>query len=444
MPNTTTGTPDSQQRTDALEKLLEISKRLGESSDLPAVLGVIIDALRDLLAADRATVFTYDEQTNELVIHVAHGVATDRERGGDGTIRFPATAGIAGACATTRSIINIPDAYLDDRFNRDVDKRTGYRTKSILAIPLVDHGGQLVGVAQVLNASKGSFDLADEQIASGVAAHAGIALRRAHLIQSHLDKLRLEQEVSVAKEIQQGSFPKQIPSHPAYDIAAFNTPAQECGGDAFDVFGLRGGTIAGRDEAADSIFFLIADATGHGVGPALSSMQTRGMLRISARLGQSLGSIVREINTQLNDDLPAGRFVTGWLGILDLATATIECFSAGQGPVYVYRRDADHFEEIESDAPPFGIVIPGFSYSATRSIQLGVGDMLVLITDGYYEAMSPAQAIWTEQGVFEVIRRMKDKSSDSIRAELDRCSLEFAQSTSTDDDRTAIIVKRLF
>ncbi len=428
------------QRADALEKLLEISKRLGESSDLPAVLGAIIDALRDLLGADRATVFTYDEATSELVIHVAHGVVGST----DGEIRLPSTAGIAGACATSRQLINIPDAYADARFNREVDKRTGYKTKSILAIPLVDHAGLLVGVAQVLNASKGAFDRADEQLASGIAAQAGIALRRAHLIQDHLDKVKLQQEMSVAKEIQESAFPKQLPTHPAYDIAARSTPAEECGGDAYDIFGLRDGTISAADEPAERIFFLLADATGHGVGPALSSMQTRGMLRICARLGQSLGPIAREMNVQLSEDLPPGRFVTGWLGILDLATATMEIFSAGQGPIYVYRRTQDLFEEIESDAPPFGILVPGLACGIPRQITLEVGDMLVLITDGYYEAMSPSRALWAEQGVFEVIRRTKDLPAQQIIAELDRCSLAFAQAPATDDDRTAIIVKRRF
>ena len=88
--------------------------------------------------------------------------------------------------------------------------------------------------------------------------------------------------------------------------------------------------------------------------------------------------------------------------------------------------------------------MPGFSYEETRIVVLGAGDMLILITDGYYEAMSPAQTLWSEHGVFEVIRRLKDESADAIRQELDRCSLEFAQAKATDDDRTAIIVKRLF
>lgn len=427
-------------RDGAVATLLEISRRLGESADLASVLSVVIDALRDVLHADRATVFTYDATTNELVIHVAHGVSPSS---GESTFRVPATAGIAGACATARQTINIPDAYQDDRFNRSVDLRTGYRTKSLLAIPLVDHDGNLVGVAQILNARKGVFDSGDEQLASGIAAHAAVALRRAQLIQDHMDKLMLQQELSVAREIQESSYPKDLPSHPNFDIWCHSTPAEECGGDAYDAFPMAGDVFARPDEVADKAFFLLADATGHGVGPALSSMQTRGMLRVAARLGQRIGPIAREINAQLTDDLPPGRFVTAWFGILDFTTGSIECFSAGQGPVCVYRCVDDSFEVIDSDAAPLGIPIPGVDYEATRTLNLNPGDILVLVTDGYYEAKSPQGALWNEEGVFDVVRRMRARTCREIVDELDRCALAFAGAANTDDDRTAIIIKRL-
>ncbi len=427
-------------RADALEKLLEISKRLGESSDLIVVLGVIIDALRDLLAAERATVFTYEAAGNQLAIHVAHGVADAHEQN---VIRFSASLGVAGACATTRTLLNIPDAYADSRFNSEVDRRTGFRTKSILAIPLIDHEGELVGVAQVLNSTRGAFTSADEQIALGVGAHAAIALRRARLIQDHLDKLKLQEEMQVAREIQEKCFPSSLPVHPAYDIAAHSTPADECGGDAYDCFGVRANTIAASDEAPDRIHFLIADATGHGVGPALSSMQARSMMRIAARLGQPLGPLAREMNEQLFQDTPSGRFVTGWIGALDLASHSIECFSAGQGPVLIYRRSDDRFEEIETDAIPFGIMSGTFNWEATRHLQLESGDILVLLTDGYYEAASPAGALWNEAGVCEIIRAMRDEPMAAVREELDRAVLQFACAANTIDDRTAILVKRL-
>jgi len=139
---------------DAVAKLLAVSRRLAETGELADVLSTVIDALRDLLSAERATVFEYDAGADQLFTQVAHGIG-DRE--GQGIIRIPSSRGIAGAAATSRQIINIPDAYTDERFNREVDLRTGYRTRSILAIPLVDHDGGLVGVAQVLNREGGPF-----------------------------------------------------------------------------------------------------------------------------------------------------------------------------------------------------------------------------------------------------------------------------------------------
>jgi len=424
---------------EALRKLLDLSKKLGETSDLASVLGAVINALRDLLHADRATVFTYDRRSKELIIHVAHGV------GGSGSeVRIPVSGGIAGACATSRQIINIPDAYADPRFNRDVDRRTGYVTKSILAVPLLDDQGELVGVAQVLNAKSGTFDDDDSRLAQGIASQAAIALRRAQLIEDHIDRARLLKEIAVAKEIQEGAFPKCIPEHPAFDVAARSTPAEDCGGDSFDVFGTRESTICGKEEAADQLVMFLADATGHGVGPAISSMQARGMMRMGVRLGRQIDQIANEMNMQLQEDLPPGRFITAFLATLNLTSWALEVFSAGQGPVYIYRRTTDTFEEIESDTPPFGIIIPGFGEGPCRTFHIGIGDILVLITDGYFEAQSPLHECWGEGAVCALIRRLRDEPCDAICSALDQGALEFAQASATDDDRTAIILRRRF
>lgn len=424
---------------EAMRQLLQLSKKLGETSDLSSVLVAVIDALRDLLNADRATVFTYDSRSAELVIHVAHGVD-----GAESEVRIPASAGIAGACATTRQVINIPDAYEDARFNREVDRRTGYITKSILAVPLLDDQGELVGVAQVLNARDGVFNSGDTLLAQGIATQAAIALRRAQLIESHIDRARLLKEMAVAKEIQEGAFPKYIPEHPAFELSARSTPTDDCGGDSFDVFGTRAATICSHDEAADRLVLFLADATGHGVGPAISAMQARGMMRMGIRLGHNVQQIAQDMNLQLTDDLPPGRFITAFIASLDLTTSTLEVFSAGQGPVYIYRHATDTFDEIESDTPPLGITIPGFGKDPCRRINFGVGDILVLITDGYFEAQSPTNQVWGESAVCEVIRRLRDEPCDSICNALDEGALAFAQASSTSDDRTAIILRRLF
>ena len=430
---------DGLNREQALERMLDLSMRLGRSSELNEILGVIIDALRDLLDADRATVFTHDRARSELVIHVAHGMGDEKAK----EIRIPDTAGIAGACATARTTINISDAYADARFNQAIDRSTGYRTKSILALPLIDHEGKLVGVAQVLNSRHGQFTPADERLAAGIASNAAIALRRARLIEDHLARVQLERELSVAREIQESSFPKALPTHASYDIVGRSTPATECGGDAYDLFGVQGGKLVSHEEPCESVGMLLADATGHGVGPALSSMQTRAMLRVSFRNGASLGATVTNISDQLVADLPPSRFVTAWIGRLDFPTATVECFSAGQGPVYVYRAATDAFEDLETDAPPFGIPVPDLFIGPPRTLHLDVGDLLLLLTDGYYEAMSPMRELWGERRIQNLVRSMRGSPCEAVLAALDREVLEFTKTPGTDDDRTAILVRRL-
>ena len=137
-------TDRSQQlQRQVLERMLEIAGSLSASPSLREILAVIINAMRDTLDAERATVLEYDPETHELFSTVAHGLARfDPEvaspEGAEGdvaarAIRIPADSGIAGQCATTRAIDNVPDAYADERFNPAVDRRTGFRTRSGVA-----------------------------------------------------------------------------------------------------------------------------------------------------------------------------------------------------------------------------------------------------------------------------------------------------------------------
>ncbi|MBL8757628.1 MAG: GAF domain-containing protein, partial [Phycisphaerae bacterium] len=140
-------------------RVFRVIERLAVSSDLQELIGLIIDSLRDCLAAERATVFQYDEKSQELFISQAHGFAG---------VRFPITRGIAGEAARTRAIINVPDAWQDPRFNPEFDKKSGFRTRGLLTIPMLSFDGKLQGVAQVLNKDPALgpvFDDADELVA---------------------------------------------------------------------------------------------------------------------------------------------------------------------------------------------------------------------------------------------------------------------------------------
>jgi len=439
----------SRMPSETAAKLLHVSKRLAESGDLESVLRLVIDALRDLLRAERATVFEYDADSDELFTAVAHGIG----QGGpdvsllDGAppqpamIRIPANKGIAGAAATGREIVNIQDAYADARFNRAVDLATGFRTRTILAIPLIDHERNLIGVAQVLNKVEGHFDSVDEEIAGGLAAHAAVALKRGRLMEDRIARDRLERDLLVARTIQQQTFPSDLPHVPGFDVAATSVPAEQCGGDAYDVLALRNGGICPAGEVADSMLLMIADATGHGIGAALSSMQTRGMVRLGVRLGQKAHRIAEELNSQLCEDLPGGRFVTAWIAHLSPTTGAVESFSAGQGPLLIYRRQTDTFDSLPTDGPPFG-VFPWDEPATITRAQLAPGDMLLALTDGFFEADAPQGGQFGQAGVEAVVRRMKDAPAAAILTAIADAVLEHTCNGPAADDRTGIVVVR--
>ncbi|RLS46028.1 MAG: GAF domain-containing protein [Planctomycetota bacterium] len=423
------------------EKLLDVSRKLAATGDLQSILSVVIDALRDLLQAERATVFEFDPKAMELFTQVAHGIGD--VAGTPNVIRIPMSAGIAGAAATSKQIINIADAYADDRFNRSVDLKTGYRTRTILAVPLLDHDGALVGVAQVLNRHTGTFTAADESLASGLAANAAVAMKRGRLIEDRIERERLEREMDVAKSIQAGTFPTDIPHVSGWDIAGESCPAEFCGGDAYDVIALAGGSIASPDTEPDEYVFAIADATGHGVASALSSVQMRGMLRLGLRLRQPIVKLAEEINAQLCEDLPDGRFVTAWLARLDCRSGDVHTISAGQGPILIYSRASDTFVTQGADMPPLGVVPLPYSEDDAQRYTLASGDILVAITDGFYEAASPERVLFDEERIRQIVRSARDQSSREILDAIKREVHAFTQHAPLEDDQTGLIIKRL-
>ncbi|MGQ0621079.1 MAG: adenylate/guanylate cyclase domain-containing protein [Panacagrimonas sp.] len=155
-------------------QLLEITQALAGELKLDVLIGRIMSAAADLLDADRSTLFIHDAETHELWSRYAEGLEA-RE------IRFPETAGIAGATFSTGQIENIPDAYADPRFRRDVDLRTGFRTRTILCVPIANKAGQRIGVTQVLNKREGHFNLRDERRLRGFAAQVAVTLESARL-----------------------------------------------------------------------------------------------------------------------------------------------------------------------------------------------------------------------------------------------------------------------
>lgn len=167
----------------------EVSRALSETGDLDTLLGLIMAKVTELMEADRATLFLVTEDGRTLWSKVSQG-------GERVEIRLPVGDGIAGWVAETREIVNIPDAYADQRFYPAVDLKSGYRTRSILSVPMLGALGGLVGVLQVLNKEDGPFTTPDEELLLALASQAAIAIENARLYHSVVQQ---NQELSRAR-----------------------------------------------------------------------------------------------------------------------------------------------------------------------------------------------------------------------------------------------------
>ena len=442
-------------RHDVLQRLLEVSQHLSASAKVTEILSVIINAMRDTLDAERATVFEYDAVKQELFSTVAHGLgkASKESVGPDEEqtqllhsreIRIPVVRGLAGQCAQTRRLINISDAYADDRFDLEIDKQTGFRTRSILTVPLLAYDGELIGVIQVLNKRARSFDVEDEQIALALASHAAVAIKRGRLIEDQLMRKKLERDLQLAQRIQQNTFPAQLPTLRGFSIDAWCEPAEETGGDAYDVIGispsLTGSSRLSSVDETDRAVLLLADATGHGIGPALSVTQVHAVLRTLVRMDIALPMIAHHMNLQLCDDLPSGHFITVWLGELNANERTLTSFSAGQAPLIRYEALHNEFDVLPADTVPLG-VIDDLGIGSSNSFAMKHGDIFAAISDGIFEAPDSNGRMFGTERLIEIISKHRDTPPSQILTAIRDAVANFTNGAPATDDRTAIIIK---
>jgi phosphoserine phosphatase len=368
-------------------------------------------------------VFLYDARTNELYSTVATGVAA---------LRFPAGRGLVGECAESRRLINVPDCYADPRFNREADRSTGYHTRCLLTVPLLGFDNSLVGVMQVLNKIDGVFSEEDERMATALAAQCAVAIKRTQMLAELLENEKLKRELTVARDIQMRVIPNAVPKLVGYDIAGWCRPANEAGGDIFDVIAVDG----------NRLMLLLGDATGHGVGPALSVTQVRAMLRMAVRLGADLDDAFHHINDQLADDLPDNRFVTAFMGVLDTQNHRVIYHSGGQGPLLHFHAATGRCEWRGSSTPPMGLV-PGLVREAPRTNDLAPGDILGLITDGIFEYQNPRREQFGEDRVSELMLKYQHEPMTRLLEKIVQEVERFAELAPQGDDMTMLLVRRL-
>jgi len=413
---------DSQRQSRNLNALLRVSKALATEIRLDDLLLVIVQEAADVLDADRATLFLYDESRNELWSKTTQRLEIKE-------IRVPLGVGIAGTVAKTRTPINIPDTYADARFNPDFDRATGYRTRSILCMPLIGNGDRLIGVIQVLNKKdQEAFNEADESLLGGLSAHITVALERARLIEAYIEKERMEEALKLAHDIQMSMLPKIFPPFPdrsEFDIFATLAPAKEVGGDFYDFFFLDN----------DHLCFAVGDVSGKGVPASLFMAVTKTLFRATASNGGSPGEILARLNAEICRDNESCMFVTLFCGILNIRTGQVDYSNGGHNlPYYLHHDGVNPLQNFGGRA--LGLVEQS-PYGAGR-IVLRPGEALLLYTDGVTEAMDSRERLYSDQRLAELLANNRGSSPRQIVGDLIGDVRQFVGGAAQSDDITVL------
>lgn len=414
-----------QQRLVGLEMLLDVTRHIAADVDLKSVLRTVAQEACKALDCDRASVYQYDPAREELYTLVV----TELEIA---EIRRPVGQGVTGHVARHRQIVNVPDPAADSRWNPAIDHATGYHTHNILAGPLISpNDGQLLGVLQGINKRDGTFSSFDEQLLNAFCQHAAVALDRARLVEQIRRRSELDASLNVARDIQRGFMPHRLPSIAGYETATWWFPNEAVGGDYCDVLSLRDGRTG----------LVIADVSGHGLGPSLLMASVRAALRALILEHSSADELLRLLSRAMGADLQDGRFITMILAEIDGHTHVVEYANAGHAPALHYSPTIDRFTALDSTGLPLG-VIDEPTYDKAEPLTMAVGDLLVLCTDGIVEAMNQQGEPFGRPRLEQLIREHATTSVDELVRAVGRAVEGHYVGESPPDDLTVLAAQR--
>ncbi len=408
-----------------LRTVLSISRAMTLEQDLDRLLDLIVNSVSDLVQADRASLFIVDHDTEELWTHTAQG---------SGIIRLPIGSGIAGTVAKTGDTINIEDAQADDRFNNENDKRSGYHTRSILCMPLINHNDVIVGVLQTLNKKTAdNFNSYDEEILGALCSQAAVAIDKTKLIAADLERQTLAHDMEVARTIQQSLLPDSEPTMDTWVFAGYQECCDQTGGDYYDF-------VVSNDEKDCDV--IVGDVSGHGIGAAMMMSTARAFLLGQYERETQLDSLIGGLNNLLERDMSDDTFMTMCIARCH-ADGVISYVSAGHEPPFICRLADKDIKELDSTGLLLG-ALDDSEYDIESTEPLTKGDIFVMITDGIFEAHHKDTG--EEWGVERMKACIVKHADSGAKAVLDGLLSELREHVGGkqgDDDITIVVGERL-
>jgi phosphoserine phosphatase RsbU/P len=417
-----------------LNRLLEASRLVHSQLPLDSVLGEMLNHAIALTDADRGLLLEPGVEGN-LKVRLA------RRSGGS---RVPPESLSPSQTAVQRALKQRSPVITEDLAHAEMDLQVAQsivaqRLKAVVVIPLYGMTrassedsladvslGDFLGVLYLDSRRPAAFSRLDRQILDVLAKEAAGVLDNARLLERERERERLEQEINIARDIQQALLPRNFPDQPHLSVTGCNFPCLSVGGDYFDVFPLNNGRTA----------FLIADVSGKGLGAALLTTMLQGALS-GMTIGASPARVFKHINRFLCEHSGVGRYATMFFGILD-DKGHLEFINAGH-PSPILLRKKETREAFTEGSFPVGLV-PEAEYTSL-GLKLEPGDTLVLFSDGVTEAMDPDEQLYGIPRLREALTGAAELPLDQLKKRILESVENFTRGARQADDLTLLLVR---
>ncbi len=422
-------------RLSKLDQLLAATALLHSQLPLDEVLGMMLDHAISVMDADRGVLLEADDK-GALHVRLA------RRSGG---LRLPPESLAPSQTAIQLALRKQEAVITEDLAQAEMDLQAAQsivaqRLRAVVVIPLYAFAhakttesivnlkqGQFLGVLYLDSRRPAAFSKLDRQLLDAFTDQAASILDNARLVARERERQRLEQEINIARDIQQALLPRNFRDYPHLSVTGCNFPCLSVGGDYFDVFPL------GENRTA----FLIADVSGKGLGAALLTTMLQGVLS-GMTLGTDPARLFNHLNRFLCDHAEVGRYATMFFGILD-ENGGLEYINAGHPSPILIRQNGNAEEAFTEGSFPVGLV-PQAEYS-TAAVKLEPGDTLVLFSDGVTEAMDPKEDFFGIPRLVQLLTGHNDTPLDELQKLLLEAVENFSRGASQADDLTLLLVR---
>jgi sigma-B regulation protein RsbU (phosphoserine phosphatase) len=402
------------------EKLAEVSQRVSASLDLDELLDVIIDALRSLIPYDAAGIYLLDRSSQEIQRMVVYGyeVSVDQDE-------------ILNVGRAAREIVNqqANAVILDDLHAHPAFLNARSAARSAMAAPILSNK-RMIGVFTLESDEQDVYTGSDLALFEKFTHQVALSIEKAQLYRALLDKKRLEQELSIAREIQLSFLPAKPPQLNGFEVAGLNIPSRLVSGDYYDFIRIVDGQWG----------LVVGDVSGKGIPSSLIMASFRASLLAEIRNNYAIRTIMAKVNQLLWESTDDHQFVTAFYGVLDEQRRILTYCNAGHNPVILIRADGSALR-LETG----GLILGAFADSVywENFVQILPDDLLLLYTDGVTEIYDDDEQEYGVDRLQSLATLNRHRSAKEITLLVKDQILDFAADKTPQDDFTLVVLKAL-